>query len=155
MKVQRVVIPLCLAAGVAVAQSPEGHQHRQAAGAEVPGTATARAGLERMQKRMRELQATMDRIQASDDDVQRKRWMSMHMIQMHQLLDEMRGAAAPGTSTPDDARPGRDPMAGTPVPDRLRLLETRMDVVEGMMDQMMDQFMEQMMEHAIQHQNDD
>lgn len=118
-----------------------------------PGAMTQGQGmmdLDRMQERMKSMQQLMERIHKTDDPAARWKLMHEHMQEMQQTMSDMRGMmmgpgmmqGGPGGKMGPGMMGGGAMMGngqGTPMEDRQKLMEQRLDLMQQMMEQMTEQ----------------
>jgi hypothetical protein len=106
-----------------------------------------------MQQHMKQMQEQMEKIRATRDPAERRKWMQEHMDSMNQGMMMMRGMGGPimkgmmdGQSAMGGGRPG-DMEPGMMGGDAQEMMGRRMDMMQMMMEQMM-QHQQMMMDSA-------
>lgn len=97
--------------------------------------------MSQMQRSMTAMQAQMDRIRTTTDPKERRELMRAHMQAMQDTMHAMGGMGGPMMMGGGQAggMPMGDgkPMAGGDRPQRHQMMESRMSMMQGMMEQML------------------
>jgi hypothetical protein len=106
-------------------------QKKQAPSAPQSSSTTAETGARTaMMGNMEKMQRQMDQIQATTDSKERQKLMQEHMRTMQENMKAMRGMDAPMMSN-------HKGMAGGDMMTHYKMMSTRMDMMQMMMEQMM------------------
>lgn len=146
MKFKHYVIPAIIGfsiGGTAVTYADSSHHPGAATtGAQASGTqGKGMMDADKMQARMKEMQATMVRIHKATDPAERERLMQEHMKQMHEMMGDMHGMMGAGMMAGAGMKGGDGKGKEMPMTDQQGMMEKRLDMMQGMMEQMMEQMM--------------
>lgn len=129
----------------AQAQSPAEHEgHHPEGSASVPARSpepATRSAMGDMDRHMQKMQAMHEKMMAAKTPEQRQALMSEHMKLMREgmaMMKGMRGGMGMGMGMGNDGKGTAGMKNGGSVEDRHRMMEKRMDMMEGMMQMMMD-----------------
>jgi len=154
---KKVIAPMVVGLTLAVSTvyADDSHHPEESGLADAPATQNTGKGMgqgmemmdmEKMHRRMQEMQEIMAKTNESVKPRERQRLMQEHMKKMHEMMANMRGMMGPGMmmqSSDVDGKKAIKQMDGLPMQQRLEMMGQRVDMMQVMMEQMMVQMMMQ------------